>query len=310
MRIALTGGAGFVGSHIAEAYLAAGHQVVVFDNLSTGRRANVPRGATLHEVDLHSRQFERLLREFRPDVVNHQAAQASVKVSTGDPVRDLEANGGGTARVVALSADLGVRKLIYASSGGTVYGEPARLPLAEDDAIQPSSPYGLSKWVGEQYVRLYHRQRGLDFTILRYSNVFGPRQDPYGESGVIAIFAAKLMAGTPCSIDGDGEQRKDYVYVADVARANVLALEAGSASTCNIGSGVGTSVNEIYRILLQATGANAPSRHGPPRAGDVRNFWLDCSLAASRLGWAPKVGLEEGIRLTVAAARDQELTRR
>jgi UDP-glucose 4-epimerase len=310
MRIALTGGAGFVGSHVAEACLAAGHQVAVFDNLSTGRRANVPKGATLHEVDVHSRQFERLMREFRPEVVNHQAAQASVKVSTGDPVRDLEANGGATARVVALCAELGVRKLIYASSGGTVYGEPTQMPVPEDHAIQPRSPYGLSKWVGEQYVRLFHRQCGLDFTILRYSNVFGPRQDPYGESGVVAIFAAKLIAGTPCTIDGDGEQRKDYVYVADVARANLMALEAGSAATCNIGSGVGTSVNEIYRILLQTTGASAGARHGPPRAGDVRNFWLDCTRAARELGWMPKVGLEEGIRLTVAAARDQELTRR
>jgi len=310
MRIALTGGAGFIGSHIAEAYLEAGHRVVVFDNLSTGRRANVPKGASLHEVDIHSREFERLMREFQPEVVNHHAAQASVKVSTGDPVRDLDANGGGTARVAALAADLGARKLIYASSGGTVYGEPIALPVAESETIKPQSPYGLSKWVGEQYIHLFSQQHGLDYTILRYSNAFGPRQDPYGEAGVVAIFTARMLAATPCIIDGDGEQRKDYLYVGEVARANVLALKAGSRGTFNIGSGLGTSVNEIFAALQRATGNTVPARHGPPRAGDVRNFWLDCSRAKQGIGWEPTVSFDEGVQRTVASFRAQALTPR
>jgi UDP-glucose 4-epimerase len=310
VRIALTGGAGFIGSHIAEAYLEAGHRVVVFDNLSTGRRANVPKGASLHEVDIHSREFERLMREFQPEVVNHHAAQASVKVSTGDPVRDLDANGGGTARVAALAADLGARKLIYASSGGTVYGEPIALPVAESETIKPQSPYGLSKWVGEQYIHLFSQQHGLDYTILRYSNAFGPRQDPYGEAGVVAIFTARMLAATPCIIDGDGEQRKDYLYVGEVARANVLALKAGSRGTFNIGSGVGTSVNEIFAALQRATGNAVPARHGPPRAGDVRNFWLDCSSAKQAIGWEPTVSFNEGVQRTVASFRAQALTPR
>ena len=309
MRIALTGGAGFVGSHIAEAYLEAGHRVVVFDNLSTGRRANVPKGASLHEVDLHSREFERLLRELQPEVVNHHAAQASVKVSTGDPVRDLEANGGGTARVVSLAADIGVRKIIYSSSGGTVYGEPRSLPVTEAESIKPQSPYGLSKWVGEQYIHLFSQQHGIDYTILRYSNAFGPRQDPYGEAGVVAIFTARMLAGTPCTIDGDGEQRKDYLYVGEVARANVLALNAGSHGTFNIGSGVGTSVNEIFSALQRATGYTIAPRNGPPRPGDVRNFWLNCSRAKEGLGWEPQVSFDEGIHRTVASFRAEAITR-
>lgn len=299
MKIAVTGGCGFIGSHVAEAYLQAGHEVAIFDNLSTGHRSHAPRGSLLHEVDIHAREFERLLAEFEPEVVNHHAAQASVKVSTGDPVRDLELNGGGTARVASLCVRYGVRKLIYSSSGGTVYGNPESLPVNESHPIHPTSPYGLSKWVGEEYIQLFHEQHGLDYTILRYSNAFGPRQDPYGEAGVVAIFTGKMLAGTTCTIDGDGEQKKDYLYVGEMARANVLALERGSGGTFNIGSGVGTTVNEIFRALQRETGSNVPPRHGPPREGDVRNFWLDCSLAEAGLGWRPATSFAEGIGLTV-----------
>ncbi len=310
MRIALTGAAGFIGSHIAEAYLAEGHRVVVFDNLSTGWRSHVPEGASLHEVDVHSREFERLIREFRPEVINHHAAQASVKVSTSDPVRDLEVNGGGTARVAALAVEVGVRKMIYAGSGGTVYGSPTNLPIAETQPPHPESPYGLSKWVGERYIHLFNHSHNLDFTILRYGNAFGPRQDPYGEAGVVAIFTARMLAGTTCTIDGDGEQRKDYLYVGDIARANVLALDHGSVGTYNIGAGKGTSVNEIFSTLQAATGSTLPARHGPPRPGDVRNFWLDCSSAKQELGWEPTTSFEQGIRLTVDSFRKQQPARR
>lgn len=303
MRILITGGAGFIGSHVAEAYLAAGHDVAVVDNLATGRRANVPTGAILHEVDIHAQEFERVVAEFGPEVVNHHAAQASVKVSTGDPVHDLEVNGGGTARVAALAQKYGARKVIYSSSGGTVYGEPRGLPVPETHSLEPVSPYGLSKLVGEQYLSLWQRMSGLEWTVLRYSNAFGPRQDPHGEAGVVAIFTGLMLQGQQCTIDGDGEQRKDYCYVGDIARANVLALEKGSGRAYNIGTGDGTSVNEIFAALHEATGNSVAPRNGPPRQGDVRNFWLDISRARDELGWQPAVSFAEGIRLTVASYR-------
>ncbi len=304
MKILVTGGAGFIGSHVTEAYLAEGHEVRVIDNLSTGRRANVPRAATLYELDIHHRDVEDVFAEFKPEVVNHLAAQASVKLSTGDPVHDLEVNGGGTARIAALCAAHGVRKLIYAGSGGTAYGDPEALPIPESHPTRPVSPYGLSKLVGEQYVQFQHRFSGLDYTILRYSNAYGPRQDPHGEAGVVAIFTGRLLGGIPCVIDGDGEQRKDYVYVGDMARANVLALSAGSGETLNIGTGEGTTVNAIFEELRRATGSTMEPQHGPPRPGDVRNFWLDCSRANAVLGWAPQVSFEDGMRLTVASFRE------
>lgn len=303
MRILVSGGAGFIGSHIVEAYLAAGHEVAVVDNLATGRRANVARGATLHEVDLHARELERIFAEFRPEVVNHHAAQASVKVGNADPVHDLEVNGGGTARLLQLCVENGVRKVIYSSSGGTVYGEPRSLPVAEDHPIAPRSNYGTSKYVGELYVQLAARTAGIDFTIFRYGNAFGPRQDPHGEAGVIAIFTGLMLAGQPCTIDGDGEQKKDYLYVGDIARANVLALDGGSGLVANIGTGVGITVNHIFQVLAQATENTIAARYGPPRAGDVRNFWLDCALAKRELGWEPTVSFEEGVRLTVESLR-------
>lgn len=299
MRILLTGGAGFIGSHIAEAYLAEGHEVHVVDNLSTGRRSHVPAGATLHEIDIHSRELERVFEEFAPEVVNHHAAQASVKVSSGDPVHDLEVNGAGTARIAHLAVQHGVRKVIYASSGGTVYGDPQALPVTEQHPIAPLSPYGLSKHIGEQYLQLFAKTHGLVSTVLRYGNAFGPRQDPYGEAGVVSIFSALMLANKPCNIDGDGEQRKDYLYVGDVARANVLALTAADGETLNIGTGQGTSVNEIFASLQAATGDTTEPTHGPPRPGDVRNFWLDYSAAKNSLGWEPQTTFEEGVRLTV-----------
>lgn len=301
MRILVTGGAGFIGSHIVDAYLAEGHEVAVVDNLSTGRRANVDRRATLHEVDIHSRELEPIFAAFRPEVVNHHAAQASVKVGQADPVHDLEVNGAGTARVAQLAVAHGARKLIYASSGGTVYGDPESLPVTEDHRIAPRSNYGASKYVGELYVQLAARTSDIEYTIFRYGNAFGPRQDPHGEAGVVAIFAGLMRAGQPCTIDGDGEQRKDYVYVGDMARANVLALATGNGLVANIGTGEGTTVNHIYRILSEAIGNSIEPRSAPPRPGDVRNFWLDCSRAKAALGWEPTVSFEEGIALTVAS---------
>ncbi len=301
MRILVTGGAGFIGSHIVEAYLAEGHEVAVVDNLSTGRRSNVDRRATLYEVDIHSRELDGIFTSFKPEVVNHHAAQASVKVGEADPVHDLEVNGGGTARVLQLAVAHGARKVIYASSGGTVYGEPITLPVREDHPIAPRSNYGTSKYVGELYVQLAARTSGIEYTIFRYGNAYGPRQDPHGEAGVVAIFTGLMKAGQVCTIDGDGEQKKDYLYVGDIARANILALASGNGLVANIGTGQGITVNHIYRVLSAETGNTVPPRHGPPRPGDVRNFWLDCSRAKAELAWEPRVTFEEGIRLTVAS---------
>lgn len=303
MKILVTGGAGFIGSHVVDAYLAEGHEVRVIDNLATGRRANVPAGARLHEVDIHSRETAAIFAEFQPDVVNHLAAQASVKVSTTDPVHDLEVNGGGTAKVARLCVEHGVRKLIYASTGGALYGDPDFVPVPETHPIRALSPYGTSKRVGELYIELYNRTAGLDYTILRYANAYGPRQDPHGEAGVIAIFTGLMLAGETCTIDGDGEQQKDYVYVGDIARANLAALTMGNGQAINIGTGKGTSVNQIFNALAAATGNAQPARYGPPRPGDVRNIWLDSSLAGQLLGWKHEVGIGEGIRLTVESFR-------
>lgn len=300
MRILVTGGAGFIGSHVVDAYVATGHEVRVIDNLATGRRANVNAEAHLHEADIHSIETEKVFAEFGPEIVNHHAAQASVKLSAADPQHDLEVNGGGTARIAFLAAKHGARKVIYSSTGGALYGDPERVPVNEEHPIQPLSAYGLSKRVGELYLDLVGRTQGLAYTILRYANAYGPRQDPHGEAGVVAIFTGKMLRGEPCTIDGDGEQEKDYVYVGDIARANVIALEKGEGEALNIGTGQGTSVNAIFAALQRATSDTTPPLHGPRRPGDVRRIWLDSARAAKVLGWAPEVGLDEGIARTVA----------
>ncbi len=299
MKIVVTGGAGFIGSHLVERLLAGGHEVQVIDNLATGRRANVPRGAHLHECDIHARETGRVLEQFRPQAVAHLAAQSSVKVSTADPVHDLEINGGGTLAVASLCVEYGVAKLVYVSTGGAIYGDPESLPVREDHPLRPTSPYAVSKRVGEVYVEMVGRTAGLDYTNLRLANAYGPRQDPYGEAGVVAIFTGRMLAGEPCTIDGDGEQEKDYVYVGDLSRAIELALGRGSGLAMNIGTGRGTSVNSIFAALQKATGTDLSPVHGPPRPGDVRRVWLDSSLARAELGWEPEVGLEEGLQLTV-----------
>ncbi len=299
MKVLVTGGAGFIGSHLVDALLASGHEVQVIDNLATGWRANVPKAAVLHECDIHARESARVFEAFQPEVVFHLAAQSSVKVSTTDPVHDLEVNGGGTAAIAALCVQFGVRKLVYFSTGGALYGDPEVIPVPESHPIAPLSPYGLSKRVGELYLELFARTSGLEFTILRPANVFGPRQDPLGEAGVVAIFAGRMLAGEPCTIDGDGEQTKDYLYVSDVVDAALAAVERGSGLALNIGAGKGISVNAIFAALRAATGATAEPAYGPPRPGDVRHIALESARARELLGWQPRVPFDEGIRRTV-----------
>lgn len=303
MRILVTGGAGFIGSHIVDAYLAAGHEVAVLDDLSSGKRANLPDDVPIFEHDIRSGDVDGVFREFRPEVVNHHAAQASVKVSTQDPVHDLSVNGGGTANLLQIALKHGTRRFVHCSTGGALYGEPDHLPVPEDHAIVPLSPYGLSKRIGELYTEHLTRGTDLEYVLVRYGNVFGPRQDPHGEAGVMAIFAGRMLAGTQCVIDGDGEQSKDYVYVSDIARANVLVLEKGAGMAFNFGTGAGTSVNTIFRTLHEATGNTVEPVHGPPRKGDVPHIYLDSSRAMEVLGWQPEVSFTDGVRLTVDSIR-------
>lgn len=298
MKIVITGGAGFIGSHVADAYLAAGHQVIVIDNLSTGKRARVPSAARFIEADITSPNLGDLLMTLRPEVVNHHAAQASVALSVREPLFDAVQNISGTINLLEAAHRADVKKFIYISSGGAMYGDPQRLPMDESHLVNPVSPYALSKYTGEEYVRLYGAQHGLAWTSLRYANVYGPRQDPLGEAGVVAIFCQNLADGVVPTIDWDGEQTRDFVYVGDCARANLLALEGGVGQAYNVGTGVGTSINALHRHLSAVVGQDQEPRRGPRRPGDVRHSYLDCAKIERDLGWRPQVKLREGLERT------------
>jgi len=299
MRILVTGGAGFIGSHVVDGYLEAGHEVTVLDNLSTGKRENVNPAAEFVQMDVRDETLLDLMRERKFDAVNHHAAQMSVKISMEDPLFDADVNIRGTLNLLECCRSCGVEKVIFSSSGGTVYGEPKRLPLDESHPLRPISPYGASKVAGEYYLAVYGSAWGIQSVVLRYANVYGPRQEPHGEAGVVAIFLLALLGGEAPVIHWDGLQEKDYVYVGDCVRANLAALEPGKAGVFNIGSGRGTSVNELYRRISSLVGADdIEPRRGPKRPGDVRRIFLDTSKAAEELGWRPAVSLEEGLRLT------------
>jgi UDP-glucose 4-epimerase len=303
-RALVTGGAGFIGSHVVDAYVRAGLDVAVVDNLATGSRANLDPTARLYEVDIRDgAALDRVFAAERPEIVSHQAAQASVSASMADPPRDAAINVLGSLNVLEACRKHGARKLIYAATGGAAVGEPKYLPVDEDHPVEPLSPYGASKHAVEHYVTLYRQTFGLDTTILRYANIYGPRQDPRGEAGVIAIFAGLMLTGQTPTINGTGEQERDYVYVGDVARANLLALDTGSGGMYNIGTGVSTSVNGLFDLLAELTGYGEPRRHGPALSGEVFRIYVTNERARRDLGWEPTVGLSEGLRLTVESIR-------
>ncbi len=307
MRIIVTGGAGFIGSHISDAYLAAGHEVCVVDSLwahGGGRRDNLPDRAAFLHLDIRDESLERVFRDFNPDVVCHHAAQHSVAIGSRDPQLDAQVNVMGLLNVLENCVKAGVKKVIFASSGAT-FGEPDRLPIDESTPQRPASPYGITKMVAEHYLRFYKSQHALDFTALRYGNVYGPRQDPNGEAGVISIFIGRFLAQQGIVVHSDGEQTRDYVYVGDVAAVNLAALSRGSGACYVIGTGQKTSVNEIYRALALVTGFEAPIDYQPKRAGDVRDAQFDASLAKRELGWEPSMSLIEGLRATVAYFRQR-----
>jgi UDP-glucose 4-epimerase len=300
LRIIVTGGAGFIGSHIVETYLAGGHEVLVVDSLwehGGGRRANVPGQVSFVPMDIRDKNIGRIFAEFCPDVVSHHAAQHSVAISARDPGYDADVNVVGLLNVLENAAKVKTRKVIFAGSGAS-FGTPDAFPITEATPQRPTSPYGITKMVGEHYLRFFREDRGLDFTSLRYGNVYGPRQDPNGEAGVISIFIGKFLKREGVRIDWDGEQTRDYVYVKDVARANVEALEKGSGECFVIGTGVKTSVNEIYRMLVEITGFEAPVTRAEKRPGDARDAQFDASLARERLGWRPQTSLRDGMKET------------
>lgn len=308
MRIVVTGGAGFIASHIVDAYIGKGHQVHVIDDFSTGCDANLHPKAVLHRLDVAGSAAARLILELKPDVLNHHAAQMDVRRSVQDPLFDAGVNILGLINLLEACREAGTRRIIFASSGGAIYGDKEPIPADEEHAKEPMSPYGISKMAGELYLAYYHTLFGMHYVALRYANVYGPRQSNRGEAGVVAIFIARLLARQSPIINGDGTQTRDYVFVGDVVQANLVALETGYAGGVNIGTGSETDVTTLCRLLRQATGSNLEPIHGPAKAGEQRRSCLDIGLARRVLEWQPTVEIEQGLRRTLAYYREHELS--
>ena len=300
MRILVTGGAGFIGSHVTDGFRAQGHEVAVVDDLSTGNPANLDATIKLYQYDIRDAALEQVFKDFRPDVVDHHAAQSNVPASVSDPVYDASVNVLGGLNLLKQSAAYGVKKFIYISSGGAMYGEPdpEQLPVTETAPVRPLSPYGASKHALEAWLGVYQRTFGMDFTVLRYANIYGPRQGIREEGAVVAVFATRMARDEPVTIDGTGEQTRDFVYVGDCVTANIAALERGSGRSVNIGTGQETSIRQIFEAMAEVSGYGQPPRFGPGRTGDVVRIVLNPSLAREQLGWEAKMPLFEGLTQT------------
>jgi UDP-glucose 4-epimerase len=298
MRTLVTGGAGFIGSHLVDLLVEEGHQVTVIDNLASGKRENVAAPVGFYDADIRDPKITPILLTERPEVVFHEAAQMSVKASTDDPIYDAQVNVLGLLNVLNACVAAGVRKIVFASSGAT-YGNPSYLPIDEEHPQRPASPYGITKLVAEHYLKYYALDHGLRYTALRYGNVYGPRQDTHGEAGVVAWFSRRLLRGEVPTIHWDGEQVRDYVYVGDVARANVLAAEAGDDACLGIGTGVGTSVNQVFQTMCEILRVQVTPRRAPRRPGDLRTAYFAVDRADARLGWKPRVSLRDGLAATL-----------
>ncbi|UCD84411.1 MAG: NAD-dependent epimerase/dehydratase family protein [Deltaproteobacteria bacterium] len=305
MKILVTGGAGFIGSHVVDGYVADGNEVIVIDNLSRGKKENINTHARFFQLDIRDPKIEEIFKSEMPEVVNHHAAQIDVRKSVEEPLCDAEANILGTINLLQNCHKFQVKRILFASSGGAIYGEQKMFPASEDHQVASLSPYGISKLAGENYLFYYKAVHNMSYLSLRYANVYGPRQDPYGEAGVVAIFAQKLLQGQQPVINGDGKQTRDYVYIDDVVEANRIALQNNYCGEINIGTGVETTVNEIFKILVEITETDISETHGPPKPGEQRRSCLDCSLAEKVLGWRPKTELQEGLRRTVESFREK-----
>jgi UDP-glucose 4-epimerase len=305
MKVLVTGGAGFIGSHVTDHLIDAGVEVVVLDNLSSGRRESVNPRARLHEADIGGEGIGALFERERFDCVDHHAAQMNVRRSVDDPIFDARVNILGSLNLLQAAVATGVKKFVFASTGGAIYGEQLTFPADETHQTCPLSPYGIAKLAVEKYLAFYEDVHGLSYTALRYANVYGPRQDPHGEAGVVAIFGQRLLAREPAIINGDGEQTRDFVYVEDVVRANVLAVTTDLHGIYNVGTGIETSVNALYAYLAKHSGAANAPRHGPPKAGEQRRSVLDSRKLQAATTWRPTVSIDEGLRRTVAYFAEQ-----
>jgi UDP-glucose 4-epimerase len=299
MRILVTGGAGFIGSNISDAFLAKGHEVCVLDDLSSGRRENVSTAATFVRDDIRSPEVEKVFASFQPEVLCHHAAQIDVRKSVADPGFDAEVNVVGSLRLLELCRKHGTRRVLFASTGGAIYGEQDVFPAPETHPARPVSPYGCAKLSVEHYLHYYAVEHGIRSTRLRYANVYGPRQNPHGEAGVVAIFVNKLTAGETPVINGAGEQTRDFVFVGDVVAANVLSLEKDLVGEYNVGTGVETSVNTLYDSIRRAMGSSTAAKHVPAKPGEQQRSCLDTTALQKATGWRPATPLDTGIRATV-----------
>jgi UDP-glucose 4-epimerase len=305
MRILVTGGAGFIGSHTVETLVASkSHDLAVVDDLSRGDRSRLSSGVRFHHADIRNADEVRLIMDReRPDVLIHLAAQMDVRKSVAEPAFDAEVNIAGFLNLMEAGREKGLKRVVFASTGGAIYGEQEQFPCDEAHHCSPLSPYGISKFATEAYLFFYKMEYGIDYAALRYSNVYGPHQDPHGEAGVVAIFCSRLLANQRCTIYGDGEQTRDYVYVGDVARANLAAVDAPASGAFNIGTGLETSVNQLYRLLAGIAGTDEPPILAPRRRGEQRRSAISPMRAASELGWKPEVILEDGLRRTFESFR-------
>lgn len=299
MKILVTGGAGFIGSHVVDGYVADGHDVLVVDNLSTGKRENLNPKARLFHLDIRDPQLGDVIRAEKPDVVNHHAAQMDVRRSVADPIFDAEVNILGTLRVLQAARDAGVKRFLFVSSGGAAYGEQEIFPAPETHPTWPVSPYGVSKRAGELYAFFFMSEYKMPFTAFRYANVYGPRQDPHGEAGVVAIFSGRMLRGEPVTVNGEGTQTRDYVYVGDVARVSRLALQTDVTGPVNVGTGIETDVNTLAATIREVAGSSSEIGHGPAKPGEQRRSVVDIRRAAETLGWRPEVSLRDGLKHTV-----------
>jgi UDP-glucose 4-epimerase len=299
MKVLVTGGAGFIGSHIVDRLIQEGHDVVVVDNLSTGKKKNLNRAARFYKMDILSPKIEKIFKKEKPDLISHHAAQMDVRRSVADPIFDAQVNILGLLNVLENAVRCGAKKVIFASSGGAVYGEQQVFPAPETHPLHPVSPYGISKLSGEHYLYYYQRAAGLSYVALRYANVYGPRQDPFGEAGVVAIFSQKTLLNDQPIINGNGKQTRDYIFVEDVVEAHMAVLEDGVQGIFNVGTGKETSVNQLFRHLVEITGAKVKEVYGPEKRGEQIRSVLDHTKLKKSTDWEPKVQLQDGLKVTV-----------